>query len=221
MKYNRSVNEITAYGDVGFEGAELGDNIKNFTQIFRYDAQVSESQQESARRGGVYTTQDLYSNAVTRGFEVIAWEFYQAAILGIGQKRTGSVNGFMKGIREFIDVTDGNVEVASGALTLELLNSLSEQVYDDMSALDQLVMVLSTKQNQVLAGLDANAVRYNDPQPTRAIGSNVAEFIPNISGSNGISVLVDPNLPPDEVWFLDTSRISMIPLGSRTFNINN
>lgn len=221
IKYNRAVNEITKYDDVGFEGARIGANIKNFTQIFRFDAQVSESEQESARLGGVYTSQDLYSNAVARGFETIAWEFYQAAILGIGQKRTGSVNGFMKGIREFIDVSGGNVEVASGALTLALLNSLSEKIYDDMSALDQLIMVLSTKQNQTLANLDATAIRYNDPQPARAIGNNVAAFIPNISGSNGINVLVDPNLPPDEVWFLDTSRIGMIPLGSRTFKLNN
>jgi hypothetical protein len=221
IKYNRAVSEITAYGDVGFQGARVGDNVKNYTQLFRYDVQVSDSAQEMAKRGSVYTVDDLYANGIRRGFETLAWELYEAATVGVGQKRTSSLNGFMNGLRQYIDVSDGNVVEASGALTLAYLNNCAKLIYDDMSMLDQLVMAIPTVQNQKMAALDSNAIRYNDPQPTRAIGSNVAEFIPDISGSDGIPVIVDPNMPQDEIWFLDTSRIKLIPLGSQTFRFKD
>ena len=69
--------------------------------------------------------------------------------------------------------------------------------------------------NRQLATLDSNFFRYVDPMDRRSIGNNVTAFIPDIGGSSGIPIITDPNMPLDEVWYLNKSKIRMLPLDGR------
>lgn len=216
VKYNRAVKELTNYSDSdreGFKGARLGTQAENFTQMFRKDIQVSEHEIKSARATGIYgltPERDLWANAEARALETIAWELYEAATLGIGIARTTtSTIGFMNGLRQYIDVSGGNVISSSGALTTTQLDNCTRLIFDDMSDLSQLVLVMPTGQNQALKALDPNSITYNDPQPTRMVGFNVGTYIPNIANSRGIPIIVEQNMPIDEVWLIDRSRVRL------------
>lgn len=216
----RANDEISEYSDLAFEGARIGDFNHNFTQIFRQNVQVSRSEQEIARLGGIYTESDIWMNASERAFEKIAWQFYRAITRGVRQERTASAFGYMGGFREYVDVSGGNVIDASGAaLSVDLMDQVSELVYDDMGSLDDIVLVMQTKQAKKLADLEVNRLQYNDPQPTRAVGQNVAMYVPDISGSNGINVIVDPNMPQNEIWVVNPDKTFVAALGSETFNL--
>lgn len=218
IKFNRGQLELTDFGT--FQGARLGTQVENFTQIFRENVQISWHAQKVAKRQGIYDSSDLFANAVQQEMNNLAWELYQAVTTGIGvQRTTTSTIGFMKGIPSFLDVGGGNVVTASGTLTLDLLNEAAKLIYDDMNDLSQIVIVAGTQQGQKFQALDANAVRYNDPQPTRAVGANVATFIPNISGSNGIPITIDPNLRKDQIWFLDRSRMQLMSFDNDTLKL--
>jgi hypothetical protein len=46
----------------------------------------------------------------------------------------------------------------------------------------------------------------------RETGGNVSYFIPNISGMAPIPVVVDQNMPRNEIWFVNTDRVYMVPM---------
>lgn len=212
VKFDRGELEITSYDDDNFEGADFGDNYYNYTQIFRRDIQVSESAIDSALKGGVYTVNDLVSLATEQQLKRVAWQMYEAVTRGVKTERTGStIRGMMGGIREFINISGGNVLSSSGAITLDKLNTAVGYVYDDAADLSNLVMVIPTHHNKTLATLDSNYFRYIDPADARSIGSNVTRYIPDIAQSGGIPIIVDPNMPKSEVWFVDRSQIFMVP----------
>jgi hypothetical protein len=215
IRFTRAQNEITEYGTT--EGADHGDPDYNYTQIFRKDVEVSRHLQEVTQMNMLYPTgtPDEFTIALDRRLKDIAWQLENAVKFGVRAQRTSSsVPGFMGGIRSYIDVSGGNVVTSSGTLTLDNLNEAVELIYDKMNAFNNLVIVMHQKQNKVLATLDSNAIRYNDPQPTRQVGFNVASYIPDISGSNGIPILVDPNMPTNEIWFIDKSRLGLMALGN-------
>ena len=216
-KYNRGVIELSSYGT--FQGADLGDQVYNYTQIFREDLQVSWHAQSFSTMNGIYPDEfkDLKAAALEQAVMNWEWELYEAITRGVRVQRSGTtVIGMMGGIREFIDVTGGNVTTASGTLTLSDLDDTSKLIYDDMSDLSNIVLVMPPEQNQILASLDSTRIRYMDPQPTRMVGINVAGYVPNIGGSNGIDIILDANMPKDEIWFLDRSKIYLIPFNGWT-----
>jgi hypothetical protein len=216
-KFNRGQLERTAYST--FEGADLGTKVINYTQIFRKDVEISWHAQEMSQMNGLYTTSydDLLATAVEQRLMDIEWELYEAITRGVKVNRAStSTIGMMGGVREFIDVSGGNVTTASGILTLSDLDDTSSLIYDDTSDLSNLVLVMPPGQNQTMASLETNRIRYVDPQPTYSVGVNTASYIPNLGGSNGIPIILDANMPQDEIWFLDRSRIYLIPFGSRS-----
>jgi hypothetical protein len=214
-RFTRGQTEITAYGTT--EGADHGDPEYNYTQIFRKDVEVSRHLQENSQMNMIYGmgAPDEFTLALNRRLLDVSWQIENAAKFGVRNPRATTTDlGHMGGIRSFIDVSGGNVITASGALTLDLLNQCSELIYNDVQAFDNLVMVMHTKQNKVLATLDSNLVTYNDPSPTKPLGYNIPTYVPDIAGSGGIPILIDPNMPTNEVWFIDRTKLSLMAFGN-------
>lgn len=212
IKYNRGQLENTSYGTP--HGARFGLQKFNYTQIFRYDLEASWHEQESARLKGLYNVNDLIANATEQGLHELGFQLYDAVTKGIAVKRESkTTKGMMNGVREYVDVSGGNVLTASGALSVDMLNDALKMIYDDVNDLSNIIILAPTALGQEFETLNATNLRYVNPQPSRAVGENVTSFIPSIPHARGVPIFLDPNMPSNELWLLDRSRIYLMPFG--------
>lgn len=210
--------EQTEYGT--FKGADLATQYHNFTQIFRRDISVSRHAIKEAQAGQVYSVQDLFGQASAQQAKQLAAQLYTASLRGVKQERTSdAIKGYMGGVRSFVDIAGGNVLSSSGALTMAKLNTVAGYIYDDMNMLSDLIIVMHPSQNKVMSTFDSNLFHYNDPGINRAVGTNANQYVADIAGSQPINIVIDPQLDPSIVLFLDPSKMYLIPFQDENFRI--
>lgn len=220
IRFTRGALEKSVYTD--FRGARAGTQEYNYTQIFRENVEVSWHLQAASRRNGIYTIDDLWENAIQNQMRQIAWEFYQAATIGVRQNRAANSDiGMMGGLREFLDPVagGGNVVTASGQISMDYINEVVEMIFEDVTDLNGLIIVVPTGISKQISQFDANNIRYNNPGPNNVRGLNVSTIIPDISGSPGLPLLIDQNMPTNEVWFLRPENIRITPFDVFTMRV--
>jgi hypothetical protein len=187
----------------------------NYTQIFSKGVQLTGTATAIQHNG--ISSEDSYQ-IDNRTRELIR-ELDRAAIMGIriGQV-SATVYGTMGGIMDYIKhgywgatTATGNTNSTAEALTPSVINAMVKQIFDDGGTPD--MILVGGAQKQKISSFDKEYRRST--LDTRRAGFTVEEFVSDLGPV--LRVVVDRWVPADFCFVLDTSRIAVKPLQTRSF----
>lgn len=177
--------------------------LYNYVQMFEDAVELSDQEiaQLSSEMG----------NPMNRQLERITlwyWKkFAQAVFYGIRYEDSTNKLRTMGGIKSFLTTNVNNV---AGAQTKTALNTMLLAQVEAGGNPDMLVM--SPRQAGKLADIDASLININYKEQARGDKQVTTWFSPYLGRS--LDVLVDFTIMNDEVYSLDTSKLSLIPLSN-------
>lgn len=202
------------YGD-GLEGADAREarfkerlKVDNVTQIFEDTVSITGSAEAVAQYG--IGTSGLYSYEKAKKQIELALQL-EKAIIG-GRKSDNGNRRTMRGIRSFIET---NVTTAGGPVTKKLLDDVVQKVYNAggfATGSAGYTFVVPAVQKRAISELASSNIRLTQAENSR--GQKVDHLI-NDFGT--FQVVLNDNLKPDEILFIDANRIKIRPLGDRSF----
>jgi len=178
--------------------------VSNYTQIFQRGIQVSHTLR-SINLAGV---NDEYAYQVARRLQELERELDTAIIRGIKSADTGSDTSIrsMGGILEFASQSNGNVTTTTEALSMDVINAMAEQVWNDGG----------TPNFVLVSGTGKRTISTFDQAYRRAdYNSNTAGYVvERIITDMGfvLDVIVDPAMPTDTIVIGDLGLINVVPL---------
>ena len=178
--------------------------VSNYTQIFQRGIQVSHTLR-SIRLAGV---SDEYAYQVARRLQEIERELDSSIVAGIKSADTGSDTSLrsMGGILEFASQSGGNVTTTSEALSMDVVNAMAEQIWND-GGVPNFILVSGTGK-RTISTFD-QAYRRQDYNSATA-GYVVDRLITDMGFM--LDVIVDPHMPSDAVVIGDINLINVVPL---------
>lgn len=178
----------------------------NKTQIFDDSIEISGTAQAVTQ----YGITDLYNYERQKKQLELALQLEKAVINGI-EYENGQIRQ-MRGIRSFITA---NVDNANGnALSLEMINTLAQKVYDagGFQTGGRYVLVVPAKQKRAISALREDKLQVTQAENVRG---QVVDMI--VTDFGQFEVVLNNNLSADELFLLDANRISIRPLNGREF----
>jgi hypothetical protein len=202
------------YGD-GKEGADARDarfkprtKVDNVTQIFEDTVSVTGTAQAVAQYG---ISGNLYEYEKAKKQLELALQLEKAIISS--RKFDNGDTRAMRGIRSFIET---NVKTASGAVTKGILDDVAQSIYTAggfAAGNTGYVYVVPAVQKRAISDFANTQIRLTQQENAR--GQKV-DYIVNDFGT--FQVVLNNNLKPDEIFFIDANRIKVRPLGGRSFH---
>ncbi|WP_237448983.1 DUF5309 family protein [Paenibacillus sp. OT2-17] len=202
------------YGD-SLEGADAREarfkerlKVDNVTQIFEDTVSITGSAEAVAQYG--IGASGLYSYEKAKKQIELALQL-EKAIIG-GRKSDNGNRRTMRGIRSFIET---NVTTAGGPVTKKLLDDVAQQVYNAggfATGSAGYTLVVPAVQKRAISDMAFTNIRLTQAENSR--GQKV-DHIVNDFGM--FQVVLNDNLKPDEILFIDANRIKIRPLGGRSF----
>ncbi|ALP36342.1 hypothetical protein ASL14_09340 [Paenibacillus sp. IHB B 3084] len=202
------------YGD-SREGADARDaryksktKVDNVTQIFEDTVSVTGSAEAVAQYG--IGASGLYAYEKAKKQLELALQL-EKAIIG-GRKFDSGDMRTMRGIRSFIET---NVTTAGGPVSKKLLDDVAQQVYNAggfATGSAGYTFVVPAVQKRAISDMAFTQIRLTQAENSR--GQKV-DHIVNDFGT--FQVVLNDNLKPDEILFVDANRIKIRPLGDRSF----
>lgn len=203
------------YGD-GKEGADAREarykartKVDNVTQIFEDTVSVTGTAQAVAQYG---IGNNLYEYEKAKVQLGLALQL-EKAVIG-GRKYDGGNNTrTMRGIRNFITT---NVKTASGTVNKSILDDVAQGIYSAggfASGSTGYAFVVPAIQKRAISDFANTNIRLTQKENARG---QVVDYIVNDFGT--FPVILNDNLKPDEILFIDGNRIKVRPLGDRSFN---
>ena len=197
------------------DGQEPAINF-NFTEIFDAVATVSKTQQ-NVRNYGIA---DMMDKQVFYKLKELAYKFNQSGIYGRRVARSGSENGTMGGVLQFLE--SGNVKDVGGAVSTVVLNDILEDIFEDGGMSNNYTFLCHNSQARKISEFNKAGVA-NGPvrtaQEDRSFGGRIETFVGDLPVRGGFtaSVVVDPLFPKDQIAILDMEQIEIAPLQNREF----
>ncbi|MEH6940925.1 SU10 major capsid protein [Bacillus sp. JJ722] len=180
--------------------------VDNYTQIFDDSVMLTDTAQTVAQ----YGISDLYNYEKAKKELELALQLEKAIING-RKFDDGNVRQ-MRGIRSFIET---NVTAATGAVTIDMLNDISQKIYEagGFATGGQYSFIVPAKQKRKISDLSNDKLRVVQSEDSR--GQSV-DYLVNDFGK--FPITMNNNLQSDELLFVDTNRIKIRPLGDRGFH---
>lgn len=177
----------------------------NKTQIFDDTIEISGTAQAVTQ----YGITDLYAYEKDKKQLELALQLEKALINGV-EYENGQVRQ-MRGIRSFIQ---SNVTNVNGALTIDHINDLAQDIYEQggFSSGGRYVIIVPAKQKRAISKFQGDQVRF---QQVENIRGQVVDTIATDFGE--FEVHLNNNLNPDELFLVDANRIAIRPLAGREF----
>jgi len=180
--------------------------VENYTQIFEETIEVSGSLMAVAQ----YGVNDEYERQRLHKQSELALQLEKAMIAGPGINN--GLKRYMKGIRNFIV---SNVEDAGGQpVDMVKLNDALQKIYaaGGFKTVSNHVIMVPAKQKRAISALGEDKVRYGvgDRIEGRVVDTIISDF-------GEFPVILNDNLKSDEIFIIDLNRISVRPLGDRSF----
>ncbi|MBG9940580.1 DUF5309 family protein [Brevibacillus formosus] len=197
----------------GVEGFDARDarskprtKVDNVTQIFDESVELSGTSQSVAQ----YGIDDLYGYEKAKKELEVALQLEKAVIDGLHYD-SGRVRQ-MRGIRSFIQT---NVTPVSGPITVDILNGTAQKIYTagGFRSGGKYAVVVPAKQKMAISGLTQDKIRITQAETTRG---QVVDHLVNDFGQ--FPIIMNDNLQSDELFFIDTNRISIRPMAGREFS---
>lgn len=184
--------------------SRLRTKVSNYTQIFQRGIQIS----DTLRKINMAGVPDEYAYQVARRLQEIMRELDGAIIRGIKSADGGSDTSYrtMGGILEFASQSGGNVTTTSEALSMDVINAMAEQVWND-GGTPNFILVSGTGK-RTISTFD-EAYRRSDFSSTTA-GYVIDRVITDMGFV--LDVLVDPQMPSDTVVIGDINLVNVMPL---------
>lgn len=202
------------YGD-GLEGADAREarfkerlKVDNVTQIFEDTVSITGSA-EAVAQYGIGASGLYYYEKAKKQLELALQ--LEKAIIG-GRKSDNGNRRTMRGIRSFIET---NVTTAGGPVTKKLLDDVVQKVYSAggfATGSAGYTFVVPAVQKRAISDMAFTQIRLTQAENSR--GQKV-DHIVNDFGT--FQVVLNDNLKPDEILFIDANRIKIRPLGDRSF----
>lgn len=199
--------------DEGTEGADARDarykarvRKSNLTQIFTDSVEISGTAQAVAQ----YGIDNLYEYEKQKKQLELALQLEKALINGVSYE-SGQVRQ-MRGIRQYITT---NVDSVGGALTLDKVNKLAQSVYDagGFASGGMYKIMVAAKQKIALSALDTTKVQLTRAENKRG---QVVDHL--VTDFGEFEIVLNQNLAADELFLLDSNRVSIHPLTTREFS---
>lgn len=180
--------------------------VENYTQIFDDSVMVTGTAQTVAQ----YGISDLYGYEKAKKELELALQLEKAVINGL-KFDDGNVRQ-LRGIRSFIET---NVTAANGAITISMLNDISQTVYENggFAAGGQYSFIVPAKQKRKISELQNDKLRIVQSENSRG---QTVDFLVNDFGK--FPIVMNNNVQSDELLFVDANRIKLRPLGDRGFH---
>jgi hypothetical protein len=139
----------------------------------------------------------------------LALQLEKALINGV-EYENGQVRQ-MRGIRSFIQ---SNVANVSGELTIDHINDLAQDIYEQggFSSGGRYVIIVPAKQKRAISKFSDDKVYYRQAENVRG---QVVDMIATDFGE--FEVNLNNNLNSDELFLVDANRIAIRPLAGREF----
>ncbi|MCK5019826.1 MAG: DUF5309 family protein [Candidatus Peribacteraceae bacterium] len=187
----------------------------NYTQIFDTEAEVA----KTARAVRQYGIDDALNLAVRDSLVTLNRDWNNALLYGLPIAPSTGVAAAMGGLRYMVN-TFGIVDTSGGAVSRDLLNDGFEQLFLSGGEGAQLGIVCSTNQARHVSSFNLDATgnsRTVREGNDRLTGNRIEAVFSDIPGRGGFeaTMVVDPNMPKDEIYMVDFSKIERNPL--RTF----
>lgn len=185
----------------------------NYCQIFERGISISGDAQAVLKAG---VPDELGRQTLQRMMELMR-ELNESIIKSYQPPATpggsDTVYRSMSGLIEFLTAANGNSNAADEVLSPTVINDMVQQIYDDGGTPN--VIACSQGQMRKISAFDADKVRYVPGQgPT---GRYVTQFLSDLGVV--LDVIIDRWIPPDTVMILDTTRLAVVPMASRSFGI--
>lgn len=175
----------------------------NYVQMFEQAVEMSDQE--------IAELSTELGNPMNKQLERITlwyWKlFAQAAFYGNRHEDTANKLHTMGGIKSFITTNATNV---GGAQTKTALNTMAINQVEAGGTPDTLVM--HPRQAINLANIDASLININYGETSRGDKGVTRWFSPALASN--LDVITDHSIKTDEVYMLDSSKISLIPLSN-------
>ena len=180
--------------------------VENYTQIFEETIEVSGSLMAVSQ----YGVDDEYERQRLHKQSELALQLEKAMIAGPGINN--GLKRYMKGIRNYIQ---SNVEDAGGeGVTVDMLNDALQKIYaaGGFKTVSNHIIMVPAKQKRAIAAISKNLVRHgvNDRVEGRVVDTFISDF-------GEFPIILNDNLKSSEIFIVDLNRISVRPLGDRSF----
>lgn len=180
--------------------------VENYTQIFEETIEVSGSLMAVSQ----YGVDDEYERQRLHKQSELALQLEKAMIAGPGINN--GLKRYMKGIRNYIQ---SNVEDAGGeVVSVDMLNDALQKIYaaGGFKTVSNHVIMVPAKQKRAIAAISKDLVRHgvNDRVEGRVVDTFISDF-------GEFPIILNDNLKSSEIFIVDLNRISVRPLGDRSF----
>jgi hypothetical protein len=180
--------------------------VENYTQIFSDTIEVTGTAQSIAQ----YGVSDLYNYERSKKELELALQLEKALINGL-KLDDGRVRQ-MRGIRSFIqtNVMDAN----KSAISVDMLNDIAQMIYvkGGFASGANYVIMVPAKQKRAISELSQDKIRLVQSDTRRG---QVVDYLVNDFGE--FQIVLNNNLKPDELFFIDINRVYIRPLADRAF----
>lgn len=199
--------------DMPDDESKIRTKVSNYTQIFQKGVRISHTMR-AVNQAGVA---DEFSLQVARRLMETMRELDSALINGISSAGQGSDSVYrsMGGLIEFASQAGGNVTTTSEALTLNVVNNMCKQIWDD-GGYPNFILV-GGKQKRAIGTFDQSARRSD--YSTAVAGYVVDKIITDLGFM--LEVIVDPQVPDDVAIVGDLAKVAVMPLQNSAMRVED
>jgi len=196
-------NESTEAGNDGGQEPLLA---HNFTEIFDRTAKIS----KTAQTIKIYGLEDALQYQVANKLMDIAYEMNTSAIHGTKLARSAATEGTSGGILSFM--VGGNIETTGGAISAVILNNMLEAIFLDGATSNNYALLCPENQARAISGFNSagdNPIISVPQSPEQFTGHYISRFVGDLPVAKGFTapIIVDPNMPKDQVAIVDMNRV--------------
>lgn len=191
--------------------ADASDNSEpstnyNYTEIFDETATVSRTSQQVL----MYGVENLLNEKVAEKSLAVLRRMNNALIRGARVERSASNNGTTGGFLRYL--AGGNVIPVSAAISAAKINDGLEDIFEDGGYSNNYAIVCAPNQARKISAFNTAGTnpQIMIPSAGQAYGGAISEFRGDIPAMQGFTakIVVEPNMPKDQVAILDMNRIS-------------
>lgn len=202
--------------DVTTDRSTVRSRVDNTCQIFERGVQIS-GDTEAVTKAGVPS--ELGFQSEQRLMELMT-ELDRAVIDGIESADIGSDSSYrsMGGIVEFLSQSGGNTNTNAEDLTIDVINDMYQQIYDDGGGGmgSNLVLACGQVQMRKISAFDVDKIRV--VPGTGTSGRYVSQILTDLG--QPLDIVLDRWIRPDVIMLIDLSRVKVVPLQGRGFGIS-
>lgn len=177
---------------------EETDLYTNYCQLVEEKIDLTKADSDQARKTG-QTVATYEDEAMTR----VKRDLARTAINGTARVGTKTIPAMTRGLLGWLGLSDGIKTAVGGAFTQTVLDTMLNNIRVEGGKPNAIVMSVNNKKAfNAFTSADAINQDVKDPTTGRVVETYIAD------GLGGIPVIVDLDMPNDQVAIVDTNKLS-------------